>query len=70
MMPPLPSLAGESEHARFKRFAKAILAVPKAEIPTAEEAITRLKAKRQKIESKLAAVRREVAKRKLRENFK
>lgn len=34
----------ESENDRFKRFAKAILAVPKAEIPTAEEAIGRPKA--------------------------
>jgi hypothetical protein len=31
MIPPIPS-TNESDHDRFKRFAKAILAVPKSEI--------------------------------------
>jgi hypothetical protein len=52
MFDPIPE-SGESANDRFKRFAKAILAVPKAEVPTAEEAIARLKVKRQKFDGPL-----------------
>jgi hypothetical protein len=65
MFPPMPG-SGESEHDRFKRFAKAILAVPKAEVPTAEQAISRLKAEKEKIESEILIVRKEIDRRKKR----
>jgi hypothetical protein len=54
----MPETTGGSEHDRFKRFAKAILAVPKSEV------VAHLEAKKQKIDSQLADVRRELAKRK------
>ena len=63
MFAPLPE-SNESEHNRFKRFAKAILAVPKTEIETPEQAIVRLKAEKRRIEGKIAEVRRVVAERK------
>jgi predicted DNA-binding protein (UPF0251 family) len=73
MMPPLPE-SNESPHQRFKRFTKAILAVPRSEIETVkktglldmtpEEALERLEAERQNIDANLKEVRREIAKRK------
>ena len=63
MLPPLPP-TGESEHDRFKRFAKAILAVPKSEITPPEQALAELQAQKQKIHAKIGEVRREIAKRK------
>jgi hypothetical protein len=39
MLPPSPDKLGESEHDRFKRFAKALLAVPKSEITLFEERV-------------------------------
>jgi len=64
MMPPIPP-TDESEHDRFKRFAKAILSVPKAQIPTAEVALSKLQNEKSAIENKMAAVRRELKKRQL-----
>jgi hypothetical protein len=65
MIPPLPDTLGESERDRFNRFATAILAVPKSEIETPEQAIARLQAEKRKIEGKIAAVKRARAKRKV-----
>jgi hypothetical protein len=65
MFPPMPS-SGESEHDRFKRFAKAILAVPKAEAPPAGEAIPWLKAEKEMIEGDILTVRSEIDNRKKR----
>ena len=62
MMPPIPD-TGESPHARFKRFAKAVLAVPKRETETPEQALARLEAEKQDIEQKLEVVRRELGSR-------
>jgi hypothetical protein len=53
---------GQSENDRFKTFAKAIRAVPKFEIAP-DEALAKLEIKKQKIESKLKAVRRELKRR-------
>ena len=61
MLPPLPH-SGESEHDRFKRFAKAILAVPKSELPTPEQAIERLEAQKDRIDAKIAEVRQKIGK--------
>ena len=63
MMPPLPE-TDESEHERFKRFAKAILSVPRNEIVSPEEALAKLQAQRQKIDAKIDEVRRALVKRK------
>jgi hypothetical protein len=63
MFPPLPEIPGESQQDRFRRFAKAILAVPKAEIMP-EEAFAKLESQKQRIDAKLADVRRVLAKRK------
>jgi hypothetical protein len=57
MIPPLPE-SKEAPHARFKRFAKAILSVPKTEIETPEQAIARLEAEKRKIERMIAIVKR------------
>jgi hypothetical protein len=62
MFAPLPESNG-SEQDRFKRFAKAILAVPKLEIAP-EQTLSRLEAEKWKVESKIANVRREIMKRK------
>ena len=51
-MPPLPE-TGESEYDRFKRFAKAILAVPKSQIETPEQILLRLKAERRGSKARL-----------------
>jgi hypothetical protein len=64
MIQPLPESLGDSAQARFKRFAKAVLAVPKSEITPPEEALARLEAQKQRIDAKLSDVRRELAKRK------
>ena len=58
MLPPLPA-SNESDYSRFKRFAGAILAVPRSEIPIVQEAVSKLKAKKQKVDSKVEVVRRE-----------
>jgi hypothetical protein len=62
MIPPLPE-SNEGPHARFKRFARAILSVPKTEIETPEQAIARLKAEKRKIERMIEAVEQERSKR-------
>ncbi len=62
MIQPLPE-SNESPHARFKRFAKAVLSVPKTEIETPEQAIARLEAEKRKIEKMIAAVKRAKRKR-------
>jgi hypothetical protein len=62
-LPPLPDL-GDSEHDRFKRFAKAILAVPKSEAMPVEHVLSKLEAQKQEIDAKIGEVRRELAKRK------
>ena len=64
MIQPLPDTFGESEQGRFKRFAKAILAVPKSEITPPEEALAKLEVQKQKIDAKIADVGRELEKRK------
>ena len=64
MIQPLSESLGDSAQARFKRFAKAILAVPKSEITPPEEALAKLEAQKQRIDAKLSDVRRELAKRK------
>ena len=61
MLPPLPD-SGESAHDRFKRFAKAILAVPKSELPTPEQAIEKIQAQKQRIDAKIAEVRQKIGK--------
>jgi hypothetical protein len=63
MIPPMPE-SGQSEYNRFRHFAKALLAVPKAEIPTAEEALSKLEDEKQQIDANIAAVDRELKKRK------
>jgi hypothetical protein len=63
MFAPLPE-SNESPHDRFKRFAGAILAVPKTETETPEQAIARLRAEKRKIEKQIAEVQRVIAKRK------
>jgi hypothetical protein len=62
MLPPLPE-SNESEYDRFKRFAQALLAVPRSEIMP-EEALEKLKAQKQRIDAKIAEVGQEMAKRK------
>jgi hypothetical protein len=64
MIPPLPESLGDSEHQRLARFAKCVLAVPKSEILPAEEVLAKLEAEKQKVDAKLAEVRRELVKRK------
>jgi hypothetical protein len=64
MIPPLPESLGGSEHERFQRFAKAVLSVPKTEITPPEEMIAKLESEKQKVDAKIAEVRRELAKRK------
>jgi hypothetical protein len=64
MIPPLPESLGGSEHERFKRFAKAVLSVPKTEITPPEEVIAKLQAEKQKVDAKIAEVRRELTKHK------
>lgn len=54
MIPPLPETLGVTESDRFKRLATAILAVPKTEIETPEQAIARLEAEKRKLEKKIA----------------
>jgi len=44
MIPPIPE-SGESDHDRFKRFAKAILGVPKSEITTTTTVAVAMKQK-------------------------
>jgi hypothetical protein len=63
MIPPMPDSGGSAQD-RFKRFAKAILAVPKSEITPPEEALAKLEAQKQRIDAKIADVSRELAKRK------
>jgi len=63
MIPPMPE-SGQSEYSRFKQFARAILAVPKAEIPTAEEALLKLEAEKHQINARITEVRRALKKRK------
>jgi hypothetical protein len=63
MIPPRPE-SGRSEYSRFKQFAKALLAVPKDEIPTAEEALLKLEAEKHQINAKITEVRRALKKRK------
>jgi hypothetical protein len=64
MISPLSDVLGETEHDRFKRFASAILAVPKHETETPEQAISRLETEKRKIENQIAVVRLAKAKRK------
>lgn len=63
MFDPMPD-TGESEHDRFKRFAKAILSVPKTEVPTVKKTVADLKGEKRKIDAQLEAVQQEIAKRK------
>jgi hypothetical protein len=65
MIQPLPETLGDSPHDRFKRFAKAVLSVPKDEITPPEEALAKLEAQKQQIDAKIADVGRELAKRKV-----
>jgi len=61
MIPPF-SQSDESEHDRFRRFAKALLSVPKAEI-TPEETLAKLEAEKRRVDAKLAEVRQVLAQR-------
>ena len=63
MLRPLPD-SGETAHDRFKRFAKAVLAVPKTEITASERKIEELQAEKTKIESQIEFLERELEKRK------
>jgi hypothetical protein len=63
MIQPLPAALGEAPSARFKRFTKALLTVPKGEIETLEQQLSRLEAEKERIERKIAAVGQEMAKR-------
>jgi hypothetical protein len=65
MIPAISDSTG-SPHDRFITFAKAILAVPKSETALTAEDLPQLEAEKQKMEAQLAAVRREIAKRKAR----
>jgi CO dehydrogenase/acetyl-CoA synthase beta subunit len=62
MFDPMPD-TGESEHDRLKRFVKAILSVPKAEVPTVKKAVADLESEKRKIDTQLEVVQREIAKR-------
>jgi hypothetical protein len=64
MIPPLPASLGDTEHDRFKRFATAILAVPKDEVPIEQKAASRLIIEKKKIESSPLTVQQELANRK------
>jgi hypothetical protein len=64
MIQPLPESLGGSARERFKRFAKAVLAVPKSEVTPPEVALAKLEAQKQRIDAKIAAVGGELAKRK------
>jgi hypothetical protein len=55
MIPPLPE-SNESEYNRFQRLAKALLAVPKAEI-TPEETLAKLEEEKRRVDAKIADVR-------------
>jgi hypothetical protein len=63
MFPPLPEIPGESQQAPLKRFGRALLAVPKSKIMP-EENLPKLGSQKQRIDAKLADVRRFLAKRK------
>jgi hypothetical protein len=63
MIPPLAE-SNEAPHARFKRFARAVLSVPKTEIETPEQAIARLQAEKRKIERMIATLNERKKKRK------
>ena len=56
MIPPLPE-STEPEYDRFKRFAQALLAVPKAEIMP-EDALVKLEDQKRRVDAKIAEVRR------------
>lgn len=61
MIPPVPEAWGGFAHERFRRFAKAVLSVPKSEITPAKEVLAQLEAERDRVDAKIAAVRRELA---------
>jgi hypothetical protein len=65
MIPALPDTLGQSPHDRFKKFAKALLAVPKTEIMPVEEALAKLESDKRKIDANIVDVRREMVKRKI-----
>ncbi len=50
MIPLAPESLGGSEHDRFKRFAKAVLSVPKTEITPTEELLEKLQSEKQKVD--------------------
>ena len=57
-----PAEYGESKHDRFKRFAKALLAVPKSEVTPIERTLAKLESEKLKIDTTIVEVRRELAK--------
>ncbi len=59
MIQPLTSELGDSESDRFKRFAEAVLAVPRSELAP-EETLKKLEARKQRIDAKIAGVRLEM----------
>jgi hypothetical protein len=63
MISPLPD-ADESASTRFRRFARALLAVPKTEIETPEQIVARLQAEKRKLEAQIQQVEAEIKKRK------
>lgn len=66
MIQPLPADLGNVPSERFKRFAKALLTVPKAEIETPEQAIARLEAEKVRIDREIVALTTEIKERKRR----
>jgi hypothetical protein len=63
MIPSQPETLGGSEHDRFKRFAKALLAVSKSEAIPIEQTLAKLESDRRKIAAKIVELRREISKR-------
>ncbi len=53
----------ETENDRFNRLAKAILSVPKSEVPTVKKAVAHLNGDKRKIDAQPKAVQQEIAKR-------
>ena len=63
MISPLQD-ADESSTARFRRFARALLAVPKTEIETPEQIVARLQAEKRNLETQIQQVEAELKRRK------
>jgi len=60
MIQPLPAALGEAPSARFKRFTKALLTVPKTEIESLEQQVRQLEAEKERIEREIASLKMEM----------